>query len=281
MSVRCRTIATCGDTATLRSSSAFSINFNARACTSTRTSSNRCSSRPRTRTKTLRPCWSGSRTLLAPCCWLRAWTFLRNRFWMPPPGIGGEFVDLDAERTVEADDFHIARGQLSERLTSLGLEPADRVVISVSNGPQFVRRSVSVLAVGGSPLLVHPRTPAAELKRTALKFGAGLVLSDECPLADLAAEELPTAALSAGDWLQLGAAKVRTRSPASARSMASLPGCRCIQRQERPAYRRWPFALVSRPLKKPDTTSKPLVSRPTTRSWPSRRCAMPTPTACA
>jgi acyl-CoA synthetase (AMP-forming)/AMP-acid ligase II len=121
----------------------------------------------------------------------------------------GRFVDLDAARTVEADDFHIARGQLAERLTSLGLEPGDRVVISVSNGPQFVTALVAVLAVGGSPLLVHPRTPAAELKRTALKFGASLILSDECPLTDLEAAELPIAALAAGDWLQLGAARVR------------------------------------------------------------------------
>ncbi len=135
----------------------------------------------------------------------------------------GRFVDLDAGRTVEADDFHIARGQLAERLTSLGLAPGERVVISISNGPQFVTALVSVLAVGGAPLLVHARTPAAELKRTALKFGAGLILSDECPLAELEAEELPIAALSAGDWLQLGAAKVRPTLPGFSQGYSRLP----------------------------------------------------------
>lgn len=136
----------------------------------------------------------------------------------------GKFVDLDASRVVDADAFHIARGQLVERLTSLGLTPGERVVVSVGNGPHFVAALLSVLTAGGSPLLVHAKTPAAELKRTALRFGARLVLSDECPLADLEAEGLPIAGLSAGDWLQLGAAKIDWRLPGFNGSYAELAG---------------------------------------------------------
>jgi acyl-CoA synthetase (AMP-forming)/AMP-acid ligase II len=136
----------------------------------------------------------------------------------------GRFVDLDAGRVVDADAFHIARGQLAERLTSLGLAPGERVVVSVGNGPNFVAALLSVLSVGGSPLLVHAKTPAAELKRTSLRFGARLVLSDECPLADLEAEGLPIAGLSAGDWLQLGAARIDWRSPGFNAGYVELSG---------------------------------------------------------
>jgi acyl-CoA synthetase (AMP-forming)/AMP-acid ligase II len=136
----------------------------------------------------------------------------------------GRFVDLDAGRVVDSDAFHVARGQLAERLTSLGLAPGERVVVSVGNGPNFVAALLSVLSVGGSPLLVHAKTPAAELKRTSLRFGARLVLSDECPLADLEAEGLPIAGLSAGDWLQLGAARIDWRSPEFNNGYVQFPG---------------------------------------------------------
>jgi acyl-coenzyme A synthetase/AMP-(fatty) acid ligase len=128
-------------------------------------------------------------------------------------GYRGTFVDLDAGQVVDAADFHMARSQLVERLMSLGLEPGQRVVVSVSNGPQFVATLLAVLSAGGSPLLVHAKTPAAELKRSALRFGAHLILSDECPLVDLEAEGLPIAALSAGDWLRLGAGRISPATP--------------------------------------------------------------------
>ncbi len=161
--------------------------------------------------------------MLAPCCW-------PEMDLSPQPILDaaerfrGKFVDLDAGRVVDAADFHAARFQLVERLTSLGLSPGQRVILSVSNGPQFVVTLLSVLAVGGSPLLVHAKTPAAELKRTALRFGAHLVLSDECPLANLEAEGLPIAAISAGDWLQLGAGKIDVRTPGFDAGYAELAG---------------------------------------------------------
>jgi long-chain acyl-CoA synthetase len=139
-------------------------------------------------------------------------------------GYRGKFVDLDTGQVVHAADFHAARFQLAERLTSLGLSPGQRVVVAVSNGPQFTVTLTAVLSVGGSPLLVHAKTPAAELKRTALRFGAHVVLSDECPLADFEAEGLPIAALSAGDWLQLGAARIDRRTPGFDANYAELAG---------------------------------------------------------
>jgi len=135
----------------------------------------------------------------------------------------GKFVDLDAARVVEAADFHSGRGQLVERLTSLGFEPGGRAVVSVGNGPQFVATLLSVLTVGGSPLLVHAKTPAPELKRTALRFGATLILSDECSPAELQAEELPVSALSAGDWIRLAAARVSPLTPGFHAEYPSLP----------------------------------------------------------
>jgi len=136
----------------------------------------------------------------------------------------GKFVDLDAERIVDAADFHTARIQLAERLNSLGFSAGQRVVVSVGNGPQFVAALVSVLACGGSPLLVHAKTPAAELKRTALRFGARLILTDECPLSDLEAECLPIAGVSAGDWLQLGATRIDPRIDGFNTGYAELAG---------------------------------------------------------
>ncbi len=146
--------------------------------------------------------------MLAPCCWPESMDLSPQPILDAAERYRGTFVDLDAGLVVDAADFHAARFQLAERLSSLGLSPGERVVVSVGNGPQFVVTLLSVLAVGGSPLLVHAKTPAAELKRTALRYGAHLVLSDECPLADLEAAGLPIAALSAGEWLRLGAGKI-------------------------------------------------------------------------
>ncbi len=139
-------------------------------------------------------------------------------------GYRGKFVDLDASRVVEADDFHASRAQLVERLTSLGFEAGQRAVVSVGNGPQFVATLLGVLAAGGSPLLVHAKTPAAELKRTALRFGAHLVLSDECPPADLQAVSLTVSALSAGDWIRLAAGRVNASTPGFNAEYGTLVG---------------------------------------------------------
>jgi acyl-CoA synthetase (AMP-forming)/AMP-acid ligase II len=136
----------------------------------------------------------------------------------------GRFVDLDQARIVPADDFHRARTLLARQLSTQGLVSGQRAVVAVGNGPQFVATLASVLAVGGCPLLVHAKTPAPELKRTALRFGAALVLSDECPLADLAAESFATMRLEAGQWLALSAGRLDDATPGMNTDLAALAG---------------------------------------------------------
>lgn len=139
-------------------------------------------------------------------------------------GYRGEFVDLDAGRTVSADQFHRGCALLSERIKREGLAAGDRVIMAIANGPEFVATLVAVLAVEGSPLLLHAKTPAAELKRTALRYGARLILTNECPPADLAAENLPAAVLAAGDWIALTAARVDSSLTGFSTEYANLPG---------------------------------------------------------
>jgi len=90
----------------------------------------------------------------------------------------GSFRDLD--RGVEVDAAAFARGWrgLAERLGENGLEAGDRVVLAVGNGPQFPAALAAVLARGGSPLLLHGDTPAAEVRRNALRIGARFALTD-------------------------------------------------------------------------------------------------------
>ncbi len=136
----------------------------------------------------------------------------------------GTFIDLETARTIAAEAFHAARDDLARQLSGAHLAPGERVVVSVGNGPQFVATLVSLLAVGGSPLLVHAKTPAPELKRTALRFGATRIISDDCPPADLAAESLRTEMLAGGDWLSLAFASVDPSSAGFNGQFPALPG---------------------------------------------------------
>jgi acyl-CoA synthetase (AMP-forming)/AMP-acid ligase II len=60
----------------------------------------------------------------------------------------------------------------------------------------------AILEAGGSPLLVHWKTPAAEFKRTALRFGASFVLCDSCPEAELAAIGAQAAVMEFTPWFR-------------------------------------------------------------------------------
>lgn len=135
----------------------------------------------------------------------------------------GRFIDLESGRVVSADAFHHARAELARQLTAHGIAAGHRVVVGVGNGPQFVVTLLGVLRAGGSPLLVHARTPAPELKRTALRFGARLVISDECAAADMQAESLPTAALTLGDWFELASGQVDPQTPGFCADLVDLP----------------------------------------------------------
>jgi acyl-CoA synthetase (AMP-forming)/AMP-acid ligase II len=125
----------------------------------------------------------------------------------------GRFVDLDAARVISADKLQRTRAELERQFAADCVRPGTRVVVAVSNGPQFVATLLAILATGGSPLLVHPKTPAAELKRTALRFGARLIVSDECPAAEVEAQSLTLIRFAAGDWLELVGACLDPATP--------------------------------------------------------------------
>ena len=91
-------------------------------------------------------------------------------------GYRGEFADLDTGRTVSAAVFHVGRRELADRLARSGLQAGHRAVVAVDNGPHFVATLLAILERGGCPLLVHPKMPAPELKRVALRFGCSMVM---------------------------------------------------------------------------------------------------------
>ena len=140
-------------------------------------------------------------------------------------GYRGKFVDLDTGRVVAADAFHLGRRQLADRLTrDFGSLAGERVVVCLGNGPQFVATMLVLLARRGSPLFVHPKTPPSELKRIALRYGARLVISDECPAADLQNELGPLTTLEPADWIELRAVQVDPKTPGFDAEYVKLPG---------------------------------------------------------
>jgi acyl-CoA synthetase (AMP-forming)/AMP-acid ligase II len=83
----------------------------------------------------------------------------------------GTIVDLDSGQVMGPDEFARAREALAVELRRRGLLSGDRVLIAISNGPLYIATLTAVLACEGSPLLVHFKTPPAELRRYAQRFG--------------------------------------------------------------------------------------------------------------
>ncbi len=98
----------------------------------------------------------------------------------------GTIVDLDAGAAWTARDLASARAALTRGLKESGLNPGDRCALAISNGPLFIVALASLLECGASPLLVHFKTPAGELRRTAERFGLGSMLAepDDAPARD-------------------------------------------------------------------------------------------------
>src|SRR5262245_58235409 len=90
----------------------------------------------------------------------------------------GSFRDLDRGIELDGSGLRASRDALVKRLKALGIEPGDRILLSAGNGPGFVAALVSVLAVGGSPVLLHVDTPPAELKRLSAAYGASFALAE-------------------------------------------------------------------------------------------------------
>jgi acyl-CoA synthetase (AMP-forming)/AMP-acid ligase II len=121
----------------------------------------------------------------------------------------GSFHDLDrgSERGSEITAAAFARGwrALAGRLGENGLEAGDRVVLAVGNGPLFPAALAAVLARGGSPLLLHGDTPAAEVRRNALRIGARFALTDAD--ADAADGRLVDAGFATLFWREIDGAE--------------------------------------------------------------------------
>jgi long-chain acyl-CoA synthetase len=90
----------------------------------------------------------------------------------------GTIVDLDISLTLSADAFARARETLRKSLVREGLASGDRVMVALTNGPLFIATLTAVLSCDASPLLVHAKTPAAELRRYAQRFGARFLAGD-------------------------------------------------------------------------------------------------------
>ena len=111
----------------------------------------------------------------------------------------GTFIDLDTSRVVGPDEFAAARAVLVTALRRAGLHPGDRVLLALPNGPLFVAALTAILACEGSPLVVHSKTPAAELQRYAQRFGARFLASESGAEPGLAEIELAAQKIALGD----------------------------------------------------------------------------------
>lgn len=135
----------------------------------------------------------------------------------------GSIVDLDRDLVVRPDAFARGRIALARQMSQLGLEVGDRVVMAVGNGPLFPATLAAILHSGGSPLLVHAETPPAELKRTALRYGARYVFCDGRSEAELKPVLKATDVLDSDGWAQALWGTVNDADPAFQRDYESLP----------------------------------------------------------
>ena len=90
----------------------------------------------------------------------------------------GSIFDLDRGLTIDPGSWARGRRALAAAMVSQGLEPGNRVVMAIGNGPQFVAVLAAILAGGGSPLLLHAETPLEEIKRTAARYAARFAAVD-------------------------------------------------------------------------------------------------------
>ncbi len=139
-------------------------------------------------------------------------------------GFTGTIFDLDQSLTVDADGLARARVFLEAQMDALGLRRGDRVIVTVGNGPLFVATLVAVLARGGDPLLVHFKTPASELKRTALRFGARFIACDGLSTKDLSEHSDRANLIGDDSWVQLVWATVDDADTAFQGDFPSLGG---------------------------------------------------------
>jgi acyl-CoA synthetase (AMP-forming)/AMP-acid ligase II len=134
----------------------------------------------------------------------------------------GSFFDLDRGIALDGPALRSFRDRLVDALGRNGLSSGDRVVFCVGNGPAFLAGLAAVLTAGGSPLLMHPKSPPAELKRTALRLSARLAIVD-----DVSAPDWQTGAvapLAAVPGFELFAARMDDTTAGFEAAVLALPG---------------------------------------------------------
>lgn len=111
----------------------------------------------------------------------------------------GSIFDLDRGLTIGPGQWARGRRALAAAMAAEGLEPGDRVVMAIGNGPRFVAVLAAILAGGGSPLLLHAETPLEEIKRTAGRYAARFAAVDAIDEGPLRSAGLDPRVLGA-DW---------------------------------------------------------------------------------
>ena len=120
----------------------------------------------------------------------------------------GSYFDLDREDALDGSQMRAFRDRLAAGMRQSGLTAGDRVVFCVGNGPAFLAGLSAVLTVGGSPLLMHPKSPPPELTRTAHRLGASLVIADDVSSPDWQIECEHVESLSSAGPFELYGARI-------------------------------------------------------------------------
>jgi acyl-CoA synthetase (AMP-forming)/AMP-acid ligase II len=115
----------------------------------------------------------------------------------------GMIVDLDRSINVPPQSFADARWTLAGKMDEAGLRAGDRVLVAAGNGPVFIATWAAILMRGGSPVLVHWETPAAELKRIAERFHVRFVAGNGQKETDLTGVGAAVKVFEAAPWARI------------------------------------------------------------------------------
>ena len=136
-------------------------------------------------------------------------------------------TDLDTQLTISADQLREGWSMLVRRFSESGVIPGDRVIVAVGNGPQFIAVWGALLALGASPVPVHCETPPMELHRTACKFHASFVVTDNHLASDMEQAESHAYTLECSNWARVVWTDIYSngRSPGNDRTLnlAGIP----------------------------------------------------------
>ena len=114
-----------------------------------------------------------------------------------------QITNLDTQVTISADQLREGWSMLVRRFSESGVIPGDRVLVAVGNGPQFIAVWGALLALGAAPIPVHYETPSMELHRTACKFNASFVVSDNHSESDMELADSHAYTLECSNWARV------------------------------------------------------------------------------